>query len=78
METPRSRSDVKTPAQAQALAAECDRRAREAAAQAQMYGRLRDAAADLPRLAALWDDLVALDRQKISAFACNAVTVPSR
>ncbi|MEV8327095.1 hypothetical protein [Kitasatospora sp. NPDC056731] len=59
METPRSWSEVKTPAQAQALAAEFDRRAREAAAQAAMYGRLRDAAADLPHLAALWDDLVA-------------------
>lgn len=49
---------MKTPAQAQALAAEFDRRAREAAAQAAMYERLRDTAADLPRLAALWDNLV--------------------
>ncbi|MER6401751.1 hypothetical protein ABT263_37815 [Kitasatospora sp. NPDC001603] len=57
METPRTWSEVKTPAQA--LAAEFDRRAREAAAQAAMYERLRDTAAELPRLAALWNDLVA-------------------
>ncbi|MFE7114663.1 hypothetical protein ACFU99_04480 [Streptomyces sp. NPDC057654] len=59
METLRSWCDVKTPADAQALRAEFDRRAGEAAAEARMYERLRDTVADIPRLGQLWDELVA-------------------
>ncbi|MFB7678287.1 hypothetical protein ACFC26_43530 [Kitasatospora purpeofusca] len=77
METPRSWSDVTTPAQAQALAAEFDRRARGAAAQAQLYGRLRDAAADLPRLAALRDDLVTNPPDLALALPSTRTTAPT-
>ncbi|MEV0886423.1 hypothetical protein AB0J03_21645 [Streptomyces microflavus] len=59
METLRSWCDVKTPADAQALRAEFDRRAQAALAEARMYERLRDTVADIPRLGQLWDELVA-------------------
>ncbi|WP_157846405.1 hypothetical protein [Streptomyces anulatus] len=59
MENFRSWCDVKTPAGAEALRAEFDRRARKAAAEAQMYERMRDTVADIPRLGKLWDELVA-------------------
>ncbi|WP_405682637.1 hypothetical protein [Streptomyces sp. NBC_01238] len=59
METLRSWCDVKTPADAQALRAEFDRRARQAAAEARMYERMRDTVTDIPRLGQLWDELVA-------------------
>ncbi|MEU2757129.1 MULTISPECIES: hypothetical protein [unclassified Streptomyces] len=59
MEYLRSWCDVKTPADAQALRAEFDRRAQAAAAEAKVYERLRDTVADIPRLGQLWDELVA-------------------
>ncbi|MEU4027617.1 hypothetical protein [Streptomyces anulatus] len=59
MEYLRSWCDVKTPADAQALRAEFDRRAQAAAAEAKMYERLRDTVVDIPRLGQLWDELVA-------------------
>ncbi|WP_405438126.1 hypothetical protein [Streptomyces anulatus] len=59
MEYLRSWCDVKTPADAQALRAEFDRRARAAAAEAKMYERMRDTVADIPRFGQLWDELVA-------------------
>ncbi|MFE3140136.1 hypothetical protein [Streptomyces scopuliridis] len=58
METLRSWCDVKTPADAEALRVEFDRRAKAAAAEARMYERLRDTVADIPRLGQLWDELV--------------------
>ncbi|WP_329069941.1 hypothetical protein [Streptomyces sp. NBC_01429] len=58
METLRSWCDVKTPADAEALRVEFDRRAKAAAAQARMYERLRDTVADIPRLGQMWDELV--------------------
>ncbi|WP_335938022.1 hypothetical protein [Streptomyces sp. PTD5-9] len=57
METFRSWSDVKTPADAEALRAEFDRRARTAAAEARMYERLRDTAAGILRMGKLWNEL---------------------
>ncbi|MEU1173361.1 hypothetical protein [Streptomyces microflavus] len=59
MEYLRSWCDVKTPADAQALRAEFDRRAQAAAAEARMYERLRDTVADIPHFGQLWDELVA-------------------
>ncbi|MEV5199549.1 hypothetical protein [Streptomyces sp. NPDC053720] len=59
MESFRSWSDVKTPADAEALRAEFDRRARKAAAEARMCERMRDTAADILRLGKLWDELTA-------------------
>ncbi|MFD5191032.1 hypothetical protein ACFWMU_23250 [Streptomyces sp. NPDC058357] len=59
MESFRSWSDVKTPSDAEALRTEFDRRARKAAAEARMYERMRDTAADVLRLGMLWDELTA-------------------
>lgn len=53
----RSWSDVKTPADAEVLRAEFDRRARQAAAEAHMYERLRDTAAGVLHMRKMWDEL---------------------